>query len=102
MDGLELLRRLRQSADLPVIFLTSKDEEIDELMGSMPAQTTTSASPSRSGCCWSASRRFCGVAEGHKGGAAGPEGKKEVLIRGKLALRSAASRMHLGKKSRCG
>src|ERR1700722_8533722 len=33
MDGLELLRRLRQGADLPVIFLTSKDEEIDELMG---------------------------------------------------------------------
>jgi two-component system response regulator ChvI len=33
MDGLELLRRLRQTADLPVIFLTSKDEEIDELMG---------------------------------------------------------------------
>ena len=33
MDGLELLRRLRQNADLPVIFLTSKDEEIDELMG---------------------------------------------------------------------
>ena len=33
MDGLELLRRLRQNGDLPVIFLTSKDEEIDELMG---------------------------------------------------------------------
>ncbi|MBV9061900.1 MAG: response regulator transcription factor, partial [Alphaproteobacteria bacterium] len=33
MDGLELLRRLRQDSDLPVIFLTSKDEEIDELMG---------------------------------------------------------------------
>src|SRR5579884_2878975 len=33
MDGLELLRRLRQSGDLPVIFLTSKDEEIDELAG---------------------------------------------------------------------
>src|SRR6185312_15285424 len=28
MDGLDLLRRLRQGADLPVIFLTSKDEEI--------------------------------------------------------------------------
>ena len=27
MDGLELLRRLRQAGDLPVIFLTSKDEE---------------------------------------------------------------------------
>jgi two-component system response regulator ChvI len=33
MDGMELLRRLRQKADLPVIFLTSKDEEIDELFG---------------------------------------------------------------------
>ncbi|MFN0262323.1 response regulator transcription factor [Tepidamorphus sp. 3E244] len=33
MDGMELLRRLRQSSELPVIFLTSKDEEIDELFG---------------------------------------------------------------------
>src|SRR5258707_13677557 len=33
MDGMELLRKLRQSTDLPVIFLTSKDEEIDELFG---------------------------------------------------------------------
>ena len=33
MDGMELLRRLRQKTDMPVIFLTSKDEEIDELMG---------------------------------------------------------------------
>ncbi len=33
MDGMELLRRLRQKSDLPVIFLTSKDEEIDELIG---------------------------------------------------------------------
>ena len=33
MDGMELLRRLRQRSELPVIFLTSKDEEIDELFG---------------------------------------------------------------------
>lgn len=33
MDGMELLRRFRQSSDLPVIFLTSKDDEIDELFG---------------------------------------------------------------------
>ncbi|MEZ5908598.1 MAG: response regulator transcription factor [Hyphomicrobiaceae bacterium] len=33
MDGMELLRRLRQRSDMPVIFLTSKDEEIDELFG---------------------------------------------------------------------
>ena len=33
MDGMEVLRRLRQSSDLPVIMLTSKDEEIDEILG---------------------------------------------------------------------
>jgi DNA-binding response OmpR family regulator len=32
-SGMELLRRLRQKSDMPVIFLTSKDEEIDELFG---------------------------------------------------------------------
>jgi two-component system, OmpR family, response regulator ChvI len=33
MDGIETLRRLREGSDLPVIFLTSKDEEFDELFG---------------------------------------------------------------------
>jgi len=33
MDGMELLRRLREKSDMPVIFLTSKDDEIDELFG---------------------------------------------------------------------
>jgi len=33
MDGMELLRRLREKSDLPVIFLTSKDEELDEALG---------------------------------------------------------------------
>ncbi|MCW8861390.1 MAG: response regulator transcription factor, partial [Rhodospirillales bacterium] len=33
MDGMELLTRLRQTSAMPVIFLTSKDDEIDELLG---------------------------------------------------------------------
>ena len=33
MDGMELLERLRRSTDMPVIFLTSKDDEVDEIMG---------------------------------------------------------------------
>ena len=33
MDGMELLKRLRASNDMPVIFLTSKDDEIDEAIG---------------------------------------------------------------------
>ena len=33
MDGEELLKKLRKKTSLPVIFLTSKDEEVDELLG---------------------------------------------------------------------
>jgi two-component system response regulator ChvI len=33
MDGMELLGRLRQDSSLPVIFLTSKDDEVDEVLG---------------------------------------------------------------------
>jgi len=33
LDGLEVLQKLRKTSDLPVIFLTSKDEEIDQLLG---------------------------------------------------------------------
>tara|TARA_B100000029_G_scaffold208468_1_gene206323 strand:+ start:7443 stop:8144 length:702 start_codon:yes stop_codon:yes gene_type:complete len=33
MDGEELLKKLRKKTTLPVIFLTSKDEEVDELLG---------------------------------------------------------------------
>ena len=33
MDGMELLQRLRAQGKLPVIFLTSKDDEVDEVLG---------------------------------------------------------------------
>jgi two-component system, OmpR family, response regulator ChvI len=33
LDGLELLRRLREHSALPVVFLTSKDDELDEALG---------------------------------------------------------------------
>jgi two-component system response regulator ChvI len=33
MDGLEVLRRLREKSQMPVVFLTSKDEEIDQFLG---------------------------------------------------------------------
>jgi len=33
MDGMELLRRLRETHATPVIFLTSKDDDIDEMLG---------------------------------------------------------------------
>ena len=33
MDGMELLTKLKSSSNLPVIFLTSKDDEVDEVLG---------------------------------------------------------------------
>ena len=33
LDGMELLKKLRVSSDVPVIFLTSKDDEVDEAIG---------------------------------------------------------------------
>jgi two-component system, OmpR family, response regulator ChvI len=33
MDGMELLGQLRRNSPIPVIFLTSKDDEVDELLG---------------------------------------------------------------------
>ena len=33
MDGIELLTKLRKKSTIPVIFLTSKDDEVDEVLG---------------------------------------------------------------------
>src|ERR1700690_3256129 len=86
MDGLELLRRLRQAnAELPVIFLTSKDEEIDELMGLNAGADDYIRKPFSQRLLLERVRAVLRRAEGR--GAGGVEnGKKEALVRGKLAL----------------
>jgi two-component system response regulator ChvI len=33
MDGMEVLKKIREFSEVPVIFLTSKDDEIDQLLG---------------------------------------------------------------------
>ena len=86
MDGLELLRRLRQSADLPVIFLTSKDEEIDELMGLNAGADDYIRKPFSQRLLLERVRAVLRRAEA-KGTPPPPgEQKKEALVRGKLAL----------------
>src|SRR5580692_7113280 len=88
MDGLELLRRLRQSADLPVIFLTSKDEEIDELMGLNAGADDYIRKPFSQRLLLERVRAVLRRAEGKSAPAtAGNDAaKKEALVRGKLAL----------------
>ncbi len=61
MDGMDLLQRLRQKTTMPVIFLTSKDDEIDEVLGLRMGLMTMSKSLSARGSWWNASGRFCAV-----------------------------------------
>jgi len=86
MDGLELLRRLRQSADLPVIFLTSKDEEIDELMGLNAGADDYIRKPFSQRLLLERVRAVLRRAEAKSLPPAPGEQKKEALVRGKLAL----------------
>ncbi len=86
MDGLELLRRLRQSADLPVIFLTSKDEEIDELMGLNAGADDYIRKPFSQRLLLERVRAVLRRAEAKSTPPAPGEQKKEALVRGKLAL----------------
>ena len=87
MDGLELLRRLRQGApDLPVIFLTSKDEEIDELMGLNAGADDYIRKPFSQRLLLERVRAVLRRAEAKTAPLAPGEQKKEALVRGKLAL----------------
>jgi two-component system response regulator ChvI len=85
MDGLELLRRLRQNADLPVIFLTSKDEEIDELMGLNAGADDYIRKPFSQRLLLERVRAVLRRADPNRG-AGGADGKTDALVRGKLAL----------------
>jgi two-component system response regulator ChvI len=86
MDGLELLRRLRQGGDLPVIFLTSKDEEIDELMGLNAGADDYIRKPFSQRLLLERVKAVLRRADARKEVAGAGEPKREVLVRGNLTL----------------
>ena len=86
MHGLELLRRLRQGADLPVIFLTSKDEEIDELMGLNAGADDYVRKPFSQRLLLERVKAVLRRADARKNGAGTTEPRREALVRGKLGL----------------
>jgi two-component system response regulator ChvI len=59
MDGMDLLQRLRQKTTMPVIFLTSKDDEIDEVLGLRMGADDYVKKPFSSACWSNASARCC-------------------------------------------
>jgi two-component system response regulator ChvI len=88
MDGMELLRRLRQNAELPVIFLTSKDEEIDELMGLNAGADDYIRKPFSQRLLLERVKAVLRRAEGRKGGHGGAATgeAKQTMVRGQLVL----------------
>ena len=84
MDGMELLRRLRQTSELPVIFLTSKDEEIDEVIGFNIGADDFVRKPCSNRLL---AERVKAVLRRARGGVAGTEeGDQKPIVRGKLTL----------------
>jgi len=84
MDGMELLRRLRQTSDLPVIFLTSKDEEIDEVIGFNIGADDFVRKPCSNRLL---SERVKAVLRRAQKGDSGPEeGDQKPIVRGRLTL----------------
>ncbi len=80
MNGMEVLRRLRQKTRLPVIFLTSKDEEIDEVLGLHMGADDFIRKPFSQRLLL---ERVRAVLRRAAGGAAGDE---KTMVRGKLVL----------------
>ena len=85
MDGMELLRRVRQQSDMPVIFLTSKDEEIDELFGLKMGADDYIAKPFSQRLVVERVKAVLRRAQAREGTAA-PSEVSRVLERGQLKL----------------
>ena len=96
MDGLELLRRLREKSQLPVIFLTSKDDELDEALGLAMGADDYIAKPFSQRLLIARIRAILRRTE-PRGGAehGGEEGAPaaEPMQRGRLAMDSARHRV---------
>ena len=83
MDGMELLQRLRKQSAIPVIFLTSKDDEIDELLGLRMGADDYIKKPFSQKLLIERIRTLIRRLEAN---AAGDEAGGETMVRGQLVL----------------
>ncbi|HEU4967375.1 response regulator transcription factor [Sphingomonas sp.] len=93
MDGLELLRRLREKSALPVIFLTSKDDELDEALGLALGADDYIAKPFSQRLLIARIRAILRRVELSKPQAASDEAVGEPLVRGELEMDPARHRV---------
>jgi len=87
LDGMEVLRRLRQTTNLPVIILTSKDDEIDEILGFNLGADDYIHKPFSQRLLIERVRAVLRRAHPEENDAGGPaEGASKALKRGRLTL----------------
>jgi len=93
MDGLELLRRLREKSALPVIFLTSKDDEIDEELGLALGADDYIAKPFSQRLLLARIKAVLRRAEVSRQSAGDESEAKDILVRGRLEMDPARQRV---------
>ena len=94
MDGLELLRRLREKSGIPVIFLTSKDDELDEALGLAMGADDYIAKPFSQRLLIARIRAILRRTETAQPSSDGSgEETAEVLVRGRLTMDPARHRV---------
>lgn len=87
MDGMDLLQRLRQKLSLPVIFLTSKDDEIDEILGLRMGADDYVTKPFSQRLLLERIRSLLRRKDANEGKITGEQGEEtKVLVRGELAM----------------
>jgi two-component system, OmpR family, response regulator ChvI len=93
MDGMELLRRLKEKTDFPVIFLTSKDEELDEALGLAMGADDYIAKPFSQRLLIARIRAVLRRSELRAGRPADEEEVAEEIVRGRLSMDPARHRV---------
>jgi two-component system response regulator ChvI len=98
MDGMELLRRLREFSAMPVIFLTSKDDELDEALGLAMGADDYIAKPFSQRLLIARIRAILRRQELARGEAAATQGEAEqpLLERGRLVMDPARHKVLWG------
>ncbi|HEV8407120.1 MAG TPA: response regulator transcription factor [Sphingomicrobium sp.] len=88
LDGMELLRRVREFSSIPVIFLTSKDDELDEALGLAMGADDYIAKPFSQRLLIARIRAILRRQELERGGAAAAKAEEELppLERGRLLM----------------
>ena len=99
LDGLELLRRLREKSSLPMIFLTSKDDELDEALGLALGADDYIAKPFSQRLLIARIRAILRRVEITRSAPDDDAAITEPLIRGRLEMDPARHRVHWDGKN---